>query len=277
MRFTGAILLAVLLAGVVPAQTQTGAVEFVARVTPNAGRAESALQLQFYLLRKSFAEIRKEAEETEPKPDLDKFVDALEVSPELKAWMKRTRIVKLSGEEFARKMTVDDVFEVTEFFEAFIAQNAGDVGFPTAKYTERDRAKNPEKYERLRKEYRAQLRKFAQQNPHVLVGIEIHLTNVDPGQRWARMESERRQRVRFRGLQLAQTKYLVAKTETDLEGRATFVNIPAGDYWLSTLESDAAAGDVRLRWDTPVKVTAGQVMRLELSNMNAVSPSDAPK
>ena len=277
MRFAGAILLAALLAGVAPAQTQTGAVEFVARVTPNAGRGEPALQLQFYLLRKSFAEIRKEAEETEPKPDLEKFVDALEVSPELKAWMKRTRIVKLSGEEFARKMTVDDVFEVTEFFEAFIAQNAGDVGFPTAKYTERDRAKNPEKYERLRKEYREQLRKFAQQNPHVLVGIEIHLTNVDPGQRWARMESERRQRVRFRGLQLAQTKYLVAKTETDLEGRATLVNIPAGDYWLSTLESDAAAGDVRLRWDTPVKVTAGQVTRLELSNMNAVSPSDAPK
>ncbi len=40
---------------------QTGAIEFVAQVTPTAGRPEPARQLTFYLLRKSFADIQKEA------------------------------------------------------------------------------------------------------------------------------------------------------------------------------------------------------------------------
>ena len=261
-----------ILAGVALAQGQTGGIEFAVRVTPTVGRAEPALRLPCYLLRKSFAEIRREADEAELRPDLDQFVDALEGSPQLKAWMKRNKTVRLSGEDFARQATVEDVFEVPEFFDAFITQNAGDVGFPAPKYTDRDRAKDPQKYERMRLEYREQLRKHARDNPHKLVGMEIHLTEVDAGQRWARGEDLRRQRVRHRGLQLAQTKHLAARTETDLEGRATLVNIPAGEYWLSTLENDAAAGDVRLRWDTPVAVQAGRVTRLELSNINAVPP-----
>lgn len=269
LRFVAVILS---LPGLTLAQAQTGGIEFTVRVTPTVGRAEPALQLSCYLLRKSFAEIRKEADEAEPRPDLDDFVDALEGSLQLKAWMKRNKTVRLNGEEFARQATVDDVFEVPEFFDAFITQNAGDLRFPAPKYTDRDRAKNPEKYERMRQEYREQLRKHARDNPHTLVGMEIHLTEVDAGQRWAREEDLRRQRVRHRSLQLAQTKYLAARTETDLEGRAVLVNIPAGEYWLSTLENDAAAGDVRLRWDTPVAVQAGRVTRLELSNVNAVPP-----
>jgi hypothetical protein len=261
-----------ILAGVAFAQQQTGSLEFTVRLTPTVGRSEPARRLPCFLLRKSFAEIRKEADEAEPRPDLDQFVDALAVSPQLKAWMKRTRTVRLSGEEFARQATVDDIFEVPEFFDAYITQNAGDVGFPAPKYTDRDRAKDPQKYERMRLEYREHLRKFARDTPHTLVGIEIHLADVDAGQRWAREEDLRRERVRHRGLQLAQTKYLVAKTETDLEGRAALVNIPAGEYWLSTLENDAATADVRLRWDTPVAVQAGRVTRLELSNFNAVPP-----
>jgi hypothetical protein len=272
MRFAGVILLAALLAGAATAQAPTGTIELVVRVTPSVGRAEPALRLPLYLLRKNFGDIRKEAEEAEPKPDLERFVDELQVSPELKAWMKRTKTVKLSGTDFLRLATVDDVFEVPEFFEALITQNAGDVGFPAPKYTDRDRVKNPQKYERQRQEYREQLKKFVRDNSHVLAGIEIHLTQADGAQKWARLETDRRQRVRHRGLQLAQTKYLVAKTETDLEGRATFVNIPAGDYWLSTLEAIASAGDVRLRWDTPVSVAAGKTSRIELSNVNGVSP-----
>ena len=272
MRLVRLAAVIALFAGVAFAQGQTGSIDFIVRVTPTVGRAEPARQLPCYMLRKSFAEIRKEADEAEPRPDLDQFVGALEVSPQLKAWMKRTRMVRLSGENFARQATVDDVFEVPEFFDAFITQNAGDVGFPAPKYTDRDRVKNPEKYERMRQEYREQLRKHVRDNPHKLVGLEIHLTEVDAGQRWAREEELRRQRVRHSGLQLAQTKYLAAWTETDLEGRATLVNIPAGEYWLSTLENDAAAGDVRLRWDTPVAVQAGRVTRLELSNVNAVPP-----
>lgn len=272
MKFAYIALVTAMLAGAAFAQGQTGTIEFTARVTPTVGRSEPALRLPCFLLRKSFAEIRKEADEAEPRPDLDKFVDALEVTPQLKAWMKRTKTVRLSGEEFSRITTVDDVFDVPEFFDAYIILNAGDVRFPTPKYTDRDRAKDPAKYERMRQEYRDHLRKFARENPHTLPGMEIHLTDFDASQRWAREEDLRWQRVRHRGLQLAQMKYLVARTETDLEGSATLVNIPAGEYWLSTLENDAAAGDVRLRWDTPVAVQAGRVTRMELSNVNAVPP-----
>jgi len=254
-----------------PAATQTGSIEFTARATPTAGRDEPAVRLRFFLLRKSFADIRKEAEEQEPQVDLQRFVDQLEVSPGLKAWMKRTRTVELSGAEFLRRLTADDLFEVPEFFQAYRTQNAGLPGFPVLKSGETSQENNPQKYEKQQREYHEQLRKYLRANPHTLAGIEIELAQLNPGQRWARVESSRRERVRQLGLTLAQTKYLTAKTETDLEGRATLVRIPPGNYWLSTLEGEAAAGDVRLRWDLPVTVRASRVARIELSNLNAVS------
>jgi hypothetical protein len=252
---------------------QTGGLEFSTRITPTAGRAEPARLHPFYLLRKSHADIQKEAEETEPKPDLEKFVDGLDVSKELKAWMKRTKTVQFTAGDFNKRALVDDVFDVPEFFEAYITQNAGDPLVPSPKYGERDREKNPQRYEKQQQEYRAQLRKFARQNPHTMTGIEVHLSPVDPGQRWTRLDYDRRNRVRFRALELAQTKYLVARIETDIEGRAAVTNVLPGDYWLSTLGEEAVAGDARLRWDAPVKVVAGRVTRVELSNVNAASTS----
>ncbi len=67
-----------------PGAPAPGLIEFVARATPTAGRAEPVRQITFYLLRKSFGDIRKEAEAAEPKPDLDKFIAGLKVSTELK-------------------------------------------------------------------------------------------------------------------------------------------------------------------------------------------------
>jgi hypothetical protein len=69
--------------------------------------------------------------------------------------------------------------------------------------------------------------------------------------------------------EVAQTKYLAAQTDTDLDGHATVVNLPAGKYWLSTLNLDAGAGDSRLRWDVPVTIQAGRSTRVELTNLNA--------
>jgi len=256
------------------AAPQSGSVEFVARATPTGGRPEPVLRFPLYLLRKSFAEIQKEAETSEPQPDLDRFVDTLEVSKELKAWMKRTRTVQLTGSEFMRRVTVNDIFDVPEFFEAYMTRNAGDVtvGFPKPKYRERDRESNPQKYERQRQEYHEQIRKFIETYPHSREGMDLHLVQLDPGQRWAQQQAERQRRVRNRWLALAQTRYLVARTETDLEGRGAFAGIPPGEYWLSTLEGEATAGDVRLRWDFPVAVRAGRATWLELSNINAVQP-----
>jgi hypothetical protein len=256
------------------AAAQTGVIEFTARAVPTAGRAEPAMELPFYLLRKSFAEIQKEADAAEPKPDLDRFIEGLDVSKELKEWMKRTRVVQLRSAEFVRKLIADDLFAVTEFFEAYITRNAGDAvsGFPAPKYKDSDKKDNPQRYERQVKEYREQVRRFLGANPQSLSGIEMELAGVDPGPRWLRQESERRQRVRLRALDLAETRYLVAKTQTNLEGRASLAGILPGNYWLTTLESEAAAGDVRLRWDVPVTVYAGATSRLQLSNLNAVPP-----
>jgi hypothetical protein len=61
----------------------TGRIEFTARVAPTGGRPEPVRQLTFYLLRKSLEDIRAEALQMAPAPDMDKFIDALTVSPEL--------------------------------------------------------------------------------------------------------------------------------------------------------------------------------------------------
>jgi hypothetical protein len=80
---------------------------------------------------------------------------------------------------------------------------------------------------------------------------------------------QQRQSVR-RTLELAQTRYLVARTESDLEGRGTLTGIAPGNYWITTLDTPALAGDVRLRWDRPVAIRSGEISRIELSNINAV-------
>jgi hypothetical protein len=77
--------------------------------------------------------------------------------------------------------------------------------------------------------------------------------------------------------EFAQTKYLAAKADTDLDGRASVSGLAPGDYWVSTLNLDANAGDARLRWDVPVSIHAGQTTRIELTNLNAAdSPASTP-
>ena len=251
---------------------QVGRVEFVARVTPTAGRPEPAMRIGVHLLRKSYAEIHKEAEADIPAIDLDHFVDSLEVSKELKEWMKREKTAQLSGPDFIRKVKTKDIMDVQEFWEAYLSRNAGDVavGFPKPKYVESDREKDPEKYKKQVQEFKDSVKKFITTYQHTKDGMDLYLTSMDPVQRWAQQSDDRQRDVRLRAQQLAGTDYLVAKTETDLQGRGGFVNVPPGEYWLSTLEQESVAGDVRLRWDTPVAVQAGQVARVELSNINAV-------
>ncbi len=255
-----------------PQAASAGAVEFVVRATPTGGRAEPVMRLSVSLLRKSFADIQKEAEQSEPKPDLDKFIDALQGSSQLKAWMKRTRSVELNGSEFAKFVTTKDILDVPEFLEAYMARNVGDstTGFPVTKARANDRTANPARYEKAQRDYYETLRKFIDANPHTRDGMDIELAAINPGSRWAAQESERKQRVRDRALDLSETTHLAAKTETDLAGRGAFANVPAGDYWLSTLEGEGTVGDARLRWDVPVPVRAARVTRVTLSNVNAV-------
>jgi hypothetical protein len=249
----------------------TGSIDLTARVQPTGGRPEPVRQLAFFLLRKSFADIQAEAEKTEPKPDRDKFIDGLTVSNELKAWMKRTKVVNFAGSEFMTALKVDDIMEVPEFFEAYIVQNAGDtaVGFPKSKAKDADREKNPKKYEQDQQQYREAIRGFIAKNPHTREAMEVTLLEISPAYKWQVVEKEHKKRIHALALQLAELNYAVARVETDMEGRGAFANVPVGDYWLSSLEGEGAAGDVRLRWDTPVPVRAGRVTRAILSNVNA--------
>jgi hypothetical protein len=256
------------------AAAQTGSIDFSVRLTPASGNAEPVRGLSFSLLSRSFQEIQKEANAAVPTPELNAFIDKLEVSRQLKEWMKRAHSVQLSGEEFTRNLKVDDIMKVPEFFSAYLNRNAGDrsVDFPKPKFREKDKQKDPEKYEKMRQQYIDSIRKYLTSNPQTADGIEVDLTEIDPRTKWEKLNADRLPEIRRRTLHLAETKYLVARGETDLEGHAMLRGIPPGDYWLSSLEVEAAVGDVRVRWDTPVRVSAGGVTRLELSGSNAVEP-----
>ncbi|MBZ5645185.1 MAG: hypothetical protein LAO19_20690 [Acidobacteriia bacterium] len=253
-----------------------GRVDFTARVAPTGGRPEPVRQLTFYLLSKSLGDIRNEALQQEPAPDLDKFADALSVSPELKAWMKKHRSVNLSGAEFTKSLTPDDIIGVPEFYDAYMKRNVGfkGVGFPKSKYKEKDREANPEKYKQEKDEYSAALRRFIGAVPESVQGIDIDLADKNPSATWEHLRDVHMQRLETRVTELAQQRYLAGQTDTDLDGRGSFAGIAPGAYWISMIGIQAISGDVRLRWDLPVAVRPGETTRVELSNLNAAKTSD---
>jgi hypothetical protein len=257
-----------------PARAQTGSIEFAVRVTPSSGVGEPVRQFPFYLLSKSFADIQAEAEAGEPKTDLDSYVDKLDVSKELKAWMKKNNTASLSGEDFVDKLSVNDVMNIPEFMKAYVDRNAGDqsINFPTPKYKPHESEKNPEHYEKMRQEYLDAVRKFLTANPDSKSGMDLNLDSIDPGPNWRSLLAKREPAVKRRTLEFAQTRYLVAKAETDLDGRALFRGVSPGAYWIGTLDVYATVGDARLRWDVPVRVNPGEASRIELTNSNAAPP-----
>src|ERR1700690_4099843 len=102
------------------ASPQTGAIEFVAKATPSSGTDEPVRGMTFYLLSKSFDDIGKEAAVTYPLVQMDAFIDKLDVSKELKSWMKKNHCVNLAGEDFIKKLKPYDVMDITEFYRDYI-------------------------------------------------------------------------------------------------------------------------------------------------------------
>ncbi len=261
------------------AAAQDGAIRFVATGTPSGGLQEPVRGFPFFLLSESFQQIQADTQASDPKPDMDAFIAKLDVSPELKAWMKKNHCVTLTGEDFLHKLTPTAVIDVPEFRRAYMERNAGDqsIDFPKPKYKASDEQKNPAKFKKMSDEYRQTLLHYIATYPQTLNGLDLSLTDVDPGPRWNMLLARRIPEIRRRALDLAQSKYLVARAQTGLQGQATLQNIPPGRYWISTLDVAAEIGDVHLKWDVPVTVFPGRTASVALSNVNSVQASlDTP-
>lgn len=273
----GSALLGVAVVGISSAAAaQTGAIVFSARAIPASGVDEPVRGFPFYLLSESYQQIEKEAEAAYPRPDMNAFIEKLDVSPELKAWMRKNHWVKLSGDEFLKKVKPEDIIAVHEFFDAYVSHSDGSTfpDFPRAKYKPADKTKNPEKYKKLLDEYHQAVERYAEQNPASKDSMDLGLEDIDPNARWQELVGKRAPEVLRRALDLAQSKYFVARTETNLQGQGSFDRVPPGTYWLSTLNLHAEVGDVRPRWDAPVMVQPGQTTQVGLSNVNAIQPAD---
>jgi len=254
------------------AQSETGGLELTARITPTAGRPEPVRQFTFYILTKSYSEIVKDVEAKDPVPPRDQFIDGLKVSPELRGWLKGHDTLDLTEPDLDKLLTPDDILNIPEFLLAYQRSNSGGVteGLPKPKYTDVDKTEHPEKYEKLKQEYLVNLKKFIRSRPETLSGVEIELEGVNPQRKWAALQNDRRKRVQRSAPDVAQLKFLAGKVDTDLEGRAAISGLAPGDYWISSLNLEADAGDMRVRWDVPVKMERGKTVRVELSNLNSV-------
>jgi hypothetical protein len=254
---------------------QNGSIEFVARAAPTGGLEEPVRGFPFYLLSKSFEQISKEVDASNPSLDMDAFIDKLDASKELKAWMKKNHWLQLTGDDFTSKLTPEDTVTVPEFYSAYLRRSAGSesLDFPKPKFKSVDRTKDPDKYQRLSEEYRQAVRRYIEQNPASKDGMDLDLADKDPSIKWQALTAKRIPEIHRQALELAQSRYLVARAETNLQGQASLQAIPPGTYWLSTLDVSADVGDVRPRWDVPVTVRVGETAYVVLSNVNAVQPA----
>ncbi len=250
----------------------SGSVDLSARITPTGARPEPVRQFEFYVLTKSYADVVNEVAGQDVLPTRDEFINKLDCSPELKAWLKLHGILDLTSPDSDQLFTVADIMKVPEFFAAYNRSNSGGVtkGLPQPKYRDADKSANPDKYQKQKEEYLAAMRKFIETHPSTIQGMELELAAVNPKSAWDSLHIEHKRKIAQLAPDTAQVKYLAGKAETDLDGHALITGLRPGTYWVSTLGMDAASGDRRLSWDVPVTVQAGAPARVELSNLNAV-------
>ena len=103
--------------------------------------------------------------------------------------------------------------------------------------------------------------------------MDLELIDLNPYAKWESLEGKQRKLLDTRAFQLAEERYLVAHTDTDLDGHGSFAGVAPGNYWIGMLGAEAISGDVRLHWDFPVTVRQGETASVELSNLNAVRPN----
>jgi len=255
-----------------------GSLEFSAFVSPTAAKPEPVRDFTFYVLTKSYEDIKKEVEIKNGAPDREKFIEGLKLSPELREWLKAHDVMDVTMPGLDKLLTADDILRVPEFLLAYQRSNSGGVtnGIPKPKYRDADKTEHPEKYQKEHQEYLNALKKFIQANPMTMAGMELELDGINPAKKWAEAQNNFKKRVRQQAPMQAQTKYLAAKVDTNLEGWASLSRLPAGNYWLGTLDLQAGAGDSRMRWDVPITIEAGKTTRIELTNLNATDADRTP-
>ena len=252
------------------AQTRTGVLDITAQITSTGGRPEPVRQFTLCLLTKSYEEIKKEVEATDPMPTKEEFISNLKVSSELKAWMTKHDVIDLTQIDFDKLVTPDDIMGVPEFLAAYQRSNSGGVtpGMPQPKFKQVNKDTDPDKYAKLQEEYFTNLKKFMTAHPSTISGMELELVAVSPKLKWDKLQVDHERKIAQLAPDTAQSKYLAGKADTDLDGRAAIAGLKPGNYWLSSLGVDAASGDRHLHWDVVTKIQAGQTTRLVLSNLN---------
>jgi hypothetical protein len=101
--------------------------------------------------------------------------------------------------------------------------------------------------------------------------MDLGLEDVNAGHKWDNLRAKDRTELDRHTSELAQGTYLVARAETDVQGEGFLRSMPPGNYWLSSLNISATAGDSRAQWDVPVTVRPGQTAYVALSSINSVT------
>lgn len=259
-----------LLASTGSAQTGAGTLDITAQITSTGGRPEPVRQFTLCLLTKSYEDIKKEVEATDPMPTREEFIHNLKVSNELKTWMTKHDVIDLTQIDFDKLVTPDDIMSVPEFLAAYQRSNSGGVtpGMPQPKFKQVNKDSDPDKYAKLQEEYLTSLKKFMTAHPSTINGMELELGAVSPKLKWDKLQVEHNRKIAQLAPDTAQSKYMAGKADTDLDGRAVITGLKQGNYWLSSLGVDAASGDRHLHWDVMTKIQAGQTTLLTLSNLN---------
>src|SRR5260221_3343344 len=206
-------------AGIVVLRGQSGAgtLEFTAKVTPTAAKAEPAREFTIYLLTKSYDQIVKELDERDGPPSREKFIDGLKLSPELREWLHKHDVMDITLPGFDKLLTPEDVLRVPEFLLAYQRSNSGGVtnGIPKPKYRDADKTENPERYKKQQEEYLAALKKFIQARPETVAGMELELDGVNPARKWAEAQNLHRRRVPQLAALATPAKNLAGKADTE--------------------------------------------------------------
>src|SRR5258708_19726938 len=231
-------------------QGAPGTLDLPGRTSPRGARPEPVRQFTFYILTKSYADILKEPANQFPLAEREEFINNLKISPELKAWMKEHAVIDLTAPDMDKLITPEDVMNIPEFFAGYERSNSGGVtaGLPMPKYREADAEANPAKYFKLKQEYMSATKKFVESHRSTISVMKTYLCAVNPKYKWDKALQHHNHKVAQLAPDLAQTKYLAAKGDTDLHGHLIIRGLPAGNYWVSSLGLDSAAGDRRLIW-----------------------------